>query len=180
MTSSIPPAAVGRLGGLTAGGLLQEILGNLAISGGSALLSAATGAMEPQAPQGGSGSKYMITLQDVKEIQKYVDNENYRRTLLNMIPGVDDLPMLNAEQIIAMREAELRRSAAEAGAREYATESLKIPAAVVPAMANQMGTSAQASAQMGQAYSGLGQQFLQSYLQRPNIDPSLAEVARAV
>jgi hypothetical protein len=173
MASPVPAAAIGKFGGLTPGGLLQEILGNLAVAGGGALLGAATESMVPQAPQGSSGSKYMITLQDVKEIQKYVDNENYRRSLLNMMPGGQDLPMLNAEEIIATREAELRRSADEAGAREYAIESLSVPRAVIPAMANQIAPSAQATSQAAQ-------QFLQSYLQRPNIDPSLAEVARGM
>jgi LmbE family N-acetylglucosaminyl deacetylase len=90
-----------------------------------------------------------------------------------MMPGGQDLPMLNAEEIIATREAELRRSADEAGAREYAIESLSVPRAVIPAMANQIAPSAQATSQAAQ-------QFLQSYLQRPNIDPSLAEVARGM
>ena len=165
--------AKGKFAGLTPGGLLQEILGGLVLNAGHGLIGAATGAMEPQPAQGSSGSKYMITLQDVKEIQKYVDNENYRRSMLNMLPGREQLPMLNAADIIATREAELRRSADEAGAREYAIESLKIPAVAIPAMANQIGPSAQATSQ-------LGQQFLQSYLQRPNIDPSLAEVARGM
>jgi hypothetical protein len=66
MASPVPAAAIGKFGGLTPGGLLQEILGNLAVAGGGALLGAATESMVPQAPQGSSGSKYMITLQDAK------------------------------------------------------------------------------------------------------------------
>lgn len=173
MASPIPAAAVGKLGGLTPGGLLQEVLGSLLVSGGLGLAQAATGALQPPAPQGSSGSKYMITLQDVKEIEKFVADENYRRQLLNMLPGREDLPMLNAQDIVNEREAQLRISADEAGARELAKAQVQIPVAAIPAIAQAAGTGAQAS-------SGVAQQFLQSYLSRPNIDPSLQTVAQGM
>jgi hypothetical protein len=44
---------------------------------------------------------------------------------------------------------------------------------VVPAIAQAAGVGAQAA-------SNLGQQFLESYLARPNIDPAIQEAARAV
>lgn len=171
MSPQIPAAAVGKLGGLTPGGLLQEVLGSLLVSGGMGLVQAATGALEPQAPQGSSGSKYMITLQDVKEIEKYVANENWKRSALNRLGG--NFPLLDAESIIREREAELRRSADEAGARELAKAQVAIPVAAIPAIAQAAGTGAQAS-------SGVAQQFLQSYLSRPNIDPSLQTVAQGM
>jgi hypothetical protein len=173
MASPIPAAAVGKLGGLTPGGLLQEVLGSLLVSGGLGLAQAATGALQPPAPQGSSGSKYMITLQDVKEIEKFVADENMRRQMLNMLPGREDLPMLNAQDIINEREAQLRISADEAGARELAKAQVQIPVAAIPAIAQAAGTGAQAS-------SGVAQQFLQSYLSRPNIDPSLQTVAQGM
>lgn len=164
-------AAVGKLGGLTPGGLLQEVLGSLLVSGGMGLAQAVTGALEPPTPQGSSGSKYMITLQDVKEIEKFVAGENMRRSVLNRLGG--NLPLLNAQDIIREREAELRRSADEAGARELAKAQVAIPVAALPAIAQAAGTGAQAS-------SGVAQQFLQSYLSRPNIDPSLQTVAQGM
>ena len=173
MAPQIPAAAVGKLGGLTPGGLLQEVLGGLLISGGMGLAQAATGGLEAPAPQGSSGSKYMITLQDVKEIEKYVAGENQRRRLLNMLPGGEDLPMLSAEDIINERDAQLRISADEAGARELAKAQVAIPVAAIPAIAQAAGTGAQAS-------SSVAQQFLQSYLSRPNIDPSLQTVAQGM
>ena len=171
MTTAVPAAAVGKLGSLSPGGLLQEVLGSLIVSGGANLIGAATGALEAPAPQGSSGSKYMITLQDVKEIEKFVAGENLRRQALNRVGF--NLPLLDAESMVAEREAELRRSADEAGAREYAKEQLSVPRAVVPAIAQAAGQAAQASSQ-------LGQEFLRSYLTRPNIDPSLQEVARGM
>lgn len=170
MANPIPASAVGKFGGLTAGGLAQEVLGNLIVGGGQALLGGLSGAVEPSAPQGSSGSKYMITLQDVKEIKKYVASENFRRTMLNNFGA--NLPLLNADEIIREREAELRQSADEAGAREFAKEQLSVPRAVIPAIAQAAGVGAQAS-------SNLGQQFLESYLARPNIDPAIQEAARA-
>lgn len=171
MAPQIPAAAVGKLGGLTPGGLLQEVLGSLLVSGGLGLAQAATGALEAPAPQGSSGSKYMITLQDVKEIEKFVAGENMRRSVLNRLGG--NLPLLDAQDIISQREAELRRSADEAGARELAKAQVAIPVATLPALAQAAGTGAQAS-------SGVAQQFLQSYLSRPNIDPSLQTVAQGL
>jgi len=170
MVNPIPASAVGKFGGLTPGGLAQEVLGNLIVGGGQALLGGLSGAVEPSAPQGSSGSKYMITLQDVKEIQKYVASENFRRSMLNNFGA--NLPLLNADEIIREREAELRQSADEAGAREFAKEQLSVPRAIVPAIAQAAGVGAQAS-------SNLGQQFLESYLARPNIDPAIQEAARA-
>ena len=171
MAPQIPAAAVGKLGGLTPGGLLQEVLGSLLVSGGMGLAQAVTGALEPPAPQGSSGSKYMITLQDVKEIEKFVAGENMRRSVLNRLGG--NLPLLNAQDIIQEREAELRLSADEAGARELAKAQVAIPVEAIPAIAQAAGTGAQAS-------SGVAQQFLQSYLSRPNIDPSLQTVAQGM
>lgn len=171
MAPQIPAAAVGKLGGLTPGGLLQEVLGSLLVSGGMGLVQAATGALEPPAPQGSSGSKYMITLQDVKEIEKFVAGENMRRSVLNRLGG--NLPLLDAQDIIREREAELRLSADEAGARELAKAQVAIPVAAIPAIGQAAGTGAQAS-------SGVAQQFLQSYLSRPNIDPSLQTVAQGM
>ena len=166
-----PAAAVGKLGGLTPGGLAQEVLGGLIIGGGQALLGGLTGAVEPSAPQGSSGSKFMITLQDVKEIEKYVASENFRRSMLNNFGA--ELPLLDADTIIREREAQLRQSADEAGAREYAKEQLSVPRAVIPAIAQSAAVGAQAA-------SNLGQQFLESYLARPSIDPAIQEAARAV
>jgi|31_taG_2_1085359.scaffolds.fasta_scaffold02196_8 hypothetical protein len=166
-----PAPAVGKFGGLTLGGLAQEILGGAALMGAQGLIGGLSGAIEPSAPQGSSGSKYMITLQDVKEIEKYVASENFRRSMLNNFGA--DLPLLDADAIIREREAQLRQSADEAGAREYAKEQLSVPRAVVPAIAQAAGVGAQAA-------SNLGQQFLESYLARPNIDPAIQEAARAV
>jgi hypothetical protein len=171
MATPIPAAAIGKLGGLTPGGLLQEVLGSLLVAGGMGLAQAATGALESPTPQGTSGSKYMITLQDVKEIEKFVAGENMRRSVLNRLGG--NLPLLDAQDIVNEREAELRISADEAGARELARAQVAIPVAAIPAIAQAAGTGAQAS-------SGVAQQFLQSYLSRPNIDPSLQTVAQGM
>ena len=114
------------------------------------------GGVVPSAPQGGSSSKFMLTLQDVKEIQRYVNEENWRRSILNKMGGAYEY--LDANEMIREREGQLRRSAAEAGARQYAIESLKTQAAVQPAIAQMMGTSATAGSSLGEEAlrSGIG------------------------
>ena len=128
------PAAAGGGSLLTA--ILANILGETVAGGIQSAV--APGGLTPAPAQGGSGSKFMITLQDVKEIQRYVDQENYRRSSLNKLGG--NYELLDADQIIEERESELRRSAAEAGAREYALKQLDVEAATRPAMAAALGT----------------------------------------
>ena len=127
------PAAAGGGSLLTA--ILANILGETVAGGIQSAV--APGGLTPAPAQGGSGSKFMITLQDVKEIQRYVDQENYRRSSLNKLGG--NYELLDADQIIEERESELRRSAAEAGAREYALKQLDVEAATRPAIAAALG-----------------------------------------
>jgi hypothetical protein len=163
------PAAAAEVGG---GAILRTLLTGLLSGAAEGAIQSATapGALTPSPAQGGSGSKFMITLQDVKEIQRYVNEENYRRGIFR-----PDLPLLNAEEIIAEREAELRRSAAEAGAREYAIKQLDVEAATRPAVAGALG-AATVGAQQALA------DAIESITSRPKYEssPVLAEIGRAI
>jgi hypothetical protein len=100
-----PVAAVG--GGVAAAGgggmvsrlgmgLLNEIIAEL-ISGavGSAV---SKGGITPSSAMRGSDEKYMVSLGDIREIERYVSEENYRRSMLNKAGG--DYKYLDADQII--------------------------------------------------------------------------------
>jgi hypothetical protein len=146
-------------------GFLSNFLSDLASGGVRAATAGVTEALTPATTQGGSGSKFMITLQDVRDIQQYVDNENFKRRALGMAP-------LDANQIIQERESELRRSAAEAGAREYAIEQLRQQGAVQSGLAQAAGTGST-------ALSEVIKQGIASTLNRPDYGTIMGEVGRA-
>ena len=161
-----PAAAAGGGSLLTA--ILANILGETVAGGIQSAV--APGGLTPAPAQGGSGSKFMITLQDVKEIQRYVDQENYRRSSLNKLGG--NYELLDADQIIEEREAELRRSAAEAGAREYALKQLDVEAATRPAMAAALGTGLKSAGDVLES-------AISNIAKRPENIAPLTEAARA-
>jgi len=154
-------------GGIKALGsaLLAEVVGNLLAGGIKSGSEIATGAFAPPSTQGGSGSKFMVTLQDVRDIQQYVNNENFKRRALGMEP-------LDADTIIRERESQLRRSAAEAGAREYAIEQLKQQGTVQSALSQAVG-------QGTQSLGGVMQQGIASTLARPDYGTIVSELGRA-
>jgi hypothetical protein len=170
VAAAAPAAAVG--GGAILSSLLQGLLSGVAE--GAIQSATAPGALTPAPAQGGSGSKFMITLQDVKEIQRFVDQENFRRESLRQA-GLSDLPLLDAQEIIADRERELRRSAAESGAREYAIKQLDVEGATRPAVATALG-AATVGAQQALA------DAIESVASRPKYEgsPVLTEIARAI
>lgn len=159
------PAVLGTGARVLGMGLLTEFLADILRGGTRTATEAAVGAFTPSTSQGGSGSKFMITLQDVRDIQQYVNNENFKRRALGMKPLV-------AEDIIKDREANLRRSAAEAGAREYAIEQLRQQGAVQSALAQAAGTG-------NTALSEVIKQGIASTLNRPDYGTIMSEVARA-
>jgi hypothetical protein len=161
-----PAAAAGGGSLLTA--ILANILGETVAGGIQSAV--APGGLTPAPAQGGSGSKFMITLQDVKEIQRYVDQENYRRSSLNKLGG--NYELLDADQIIEERESELRRSAAEAGAREYALKQLDVEAATRPAVAAALGTGLRSAGDVLES-------AISNIAKRPENIVPLTEAARA-
>lgn len=173
--AAIPAAAAGGGGsGLLRGAaaigtnFLANFLAELAAGQARA---AGASSMPTDEPTRGGG-KFMITTEDVRSIYSYADKENFNRRKLNALLGRDAYPLIDPEEIIAKREAELRRSAAEAGAREYALEQVKQQGALQSALAGTIGTGLQSAG-------NVAQQSIASTLARPNIDPMEAELARA-
>jgi hypothetical protein len=172
--AAIPVAAAGGGGGLlsTAGAIGTNFLANfLAELAAGQARAAGAGSMPTDEPTRGGG-KFMITTEDVRSIYSYADKENFNRQKLNAIVGREVFPLIDPDQIIAERESELRRSAAEAGAREYALEQVKQQGNVQSALAGTIGTGLTSAG-------NVAQQSIASALGRPNIDPMDAELARA-
>lgn len=170
------PVAAAAGGGQGLGSAVMGGIGNIAANFLGEFLArqaqAAGASSMPTEESSRGGGKFMITTEDVRSIYSYADKENFNRAKINAIAGREILPPIDPEQIIAEREAQLRRSAAEAGAREYALEQVKQQGAIQSALANTIGTGLQSAG-------GVAQQSIASTLARPNIDPMEAELARA-
>jgi len=158
--AALPAGALLKLAGMD---LLSDFINKMFLQPAG---QAAAGAFGPPVTQGGSNSKFMITLQDVRDIQQYVNNENFKRFMM----GRKDF--LDAKDEIRDREAQLRRSAAEAGAREYAIEQLKQQGAVQSGLAQAAGTGST-------ALSEVIKQGIASTLNRPDYGTIMSEVGRA-
>jgi len=158
--AALPGLAVGgtSVKGL-AGSFLQAILAELIANKiGGAVQGGLGSGLQPQvSPGGGAGSKFMITLPEARQTELDFANENFRRRALN-------LPLLDAQDFIAGREEQLRQSAREAGQREYAREQLKTHAAVMPSIAQMVGTQATANASLG---SNIAQRLLEQTIADP-------------
>jgi len=156
----------GVMGGLTrfAGSFFPNLLAEVV---GSAMRP---GGLTPSSPTTPSQVKYNLTSADVQSYVRMADEINYRRKQLNMLGA--NLPMISPEELIASEVETNRLLMKEAGEREYAIEQLRQQGGIQQALANQIGAGLQAQ-------SGATQQMIASTLQRRNIDPQDAELARA-
>lgn len=143
--------------------LLNAVIAELIGQGAAGLFGATRSGLEPVLESGGQGSKYMITLPEAQRLQMAYESLNFRRSLMG-------LPPLDADALIADREAALRESAAQAGERELTRKLAEVEGAVAQEALRTAGTQSQAT-------SGLGQQVAQSYLARPSIYPGIEAVS---
>jgi hypothetical protein len=148
--------------------VIAEMLANQI---GGALSGGLQSAVTPQPGPTGSGSKFMVTLNDLRNYQAYAANENLKRQLLRQF-GID-LPTIDVAEEVRNREAQLRQSAAEAGQRERMIKQLETEAENIASLAKLAGTQATALGNMGGTVG-------QAYLGQPPVDPALAEAARAL
>ena len=156
----------GVLGGLTrfAGSFFPNLLAEV-VAG-----SMKPGGLTPSSPTTPSQVKYNLTSADVQSYVRMADEINYRRKQLNMLGA--NLPYIKPEELIASEVETNRLLMKEAGEREYAIEQLRQQGGIQQALANQIGAGLQAQ-------SAATQQMIASTLQRRNIDPQDAELARA-
>ena len=111
------------------------------------------------------GNKYNLSAGEVQNMFRMADEINYRRSIVGLEP-------LKPEEIIGSIVQTNRLLMKEAGEREYAIEQLRQQGAIQSSLANQIGAGLSAQG-------GATQQMIASTLQRPNIDPADAELARA-
>jgi hypothetical protein len=148
-------------------GLLQAVIAELIANKiGGALGQGVAGVVTPTQSSGGpSGSKFMITLNDAKEAELAFDNLNFRRRIAGLDP-------IEPAAFLRDREEALRESARQAGGRERLIKQIDSAARAQEALATLAGTRATAA-------SNLGSNIANTYLAQANIDPALAEAARA-
>lgn len=152
---------------------LAEMVGQGVGAIGKAVL-APGGAVVPSSPMPTSGSRYNITPEQVRETMRYVNEENYRRSLLNKMGA--ELPMLDADDILRQTVETNEALMESAGARERALEQVRQQGAVQSALAQAAGSAAGTGAT---ALGGVQQQLISSLYGRPPVDPMEAELARA-
>lgn len=162
-------ATAGRIGL----GLLNEIIAELV--GGAVSSAGQRGGLTPSAPMRGSDERYMVSMGDIREIQRYVSEENYRRSILNKAGGNYDY--LDADQIIKDTIASNRVLAQEAGARERALEQVRQQGNVQSAIAQSLGNA------IGQGLTSAGNIYAQGIAtgsQRfPGEEAQIVELGRA-
>ena len=110
-------------------------------------------------------SKNHPTLNDAKEAELAFDNLNFRRRIAGLDP-------IEPAAFLRDREEALRESARQAGGRERLIKQIDSAARAQEALATLAGTRATAA-------SNLGSNIANTYLAQANIDPALAEAARA-
>lgn len=180
----VPAAAAGvasagakGLGGAVVAELIANAIAGLVSKAGDVASQAASapGALTPRPFAPGGQSKFMVNLADERAIRDYVDQENYNRSFLNALPGGPDLPMLNADEIIQNREAQLRISASQAGERERALENIKQQGAIQSQLAGQLGPSVSSA-------NKVLEQAISQVLGRPSaeVQGTLTEIGRAI
>jgi hypothetical protein len=153
--------------GAVGSGLLNAVIAELIANKlGGALGQGVAGAVTPTPSSGRSAdSKFMITLNDAKEAELVFDNLNFRRRIAGLDP-------IDPATFIRRREEALRESARQAGGRERMIRQIDSAARGQEALATLAGTRATAA-------SNLGSNIANTYLAQANIDPALAEAARA-
>lgn len=123
-----------------------------------------------EAPPVAQGGKFLISPSEIANLERVYGRENINRELLRLISGgLLGGEKIDVEEQIARDVDRSRMMASELGQREYGLKQLEALATTNAALAQMAGQQAAAS-------SGLGQQFLQSYLARPNIDPAIAAI----
>lgn len=158
-------ASGGGVGGIGMGLLnayiadvLGKVIGSVSAPGG--------GIVAPPIPAA-QGSKYTQNAPDVIAIQRQVDDENYRRAALNEVAkltGKQQMPYLNAQQIIQGIVDTNRQLMDESGARERAIAAIQaqgeVQKAIGGGLANAIGTGLTGSSQViSQGIATGGQRF---------------------
>jgi len=182
------------------GSLLREVLSNLvaggvatgfgAIKGGAAAALPETAAA-PTASRGKGG--YFVSPADLLNAQQYVDQENYRRTIINQVTG-STIPLIVVEDVLQGQVERSEQQAESLGRRERALTGLeKAYDLASKGLTGQYGVEKAESEALGRIQQdriksgyGTAQALLDSVIKNissvPNFSssPVLAELARVV
>ena len=166
VTRSGGQTASGGGGGGVGQGLLNAIIADMLGKIVGSVVAPGGGVVAPPIPSA-QGSKYNQTAPDVIAIQRQVDDENYRRAALNEVARRakrQEMPYLNANQIIQGIVATNRQLMDETGARERAIASIQalgeVNKAIGGGLANAIGAGLTGNSQViSQGIATGGQRF---------------------
>lgn len=172
---TVSGAGMGVAAGGVGKGLLNAVIADMLAGAVGSVFK--PGGVTPSSIPGGTGSKYNLTAPDVIAVQRQVDEENYRRSALNAIPGRSPLPLLDAREIIEGIVNTNRQLMNEAGARERAIAAIGAQGNVQSAMAQSLGNA------IGTGLTGAGGvagQNIATGGQRFDTQRQLEELSRAI
>jgi len=161
------PAAAG--GGAFLRAALAELLGNV---GGEILNRASTGVgrLGEAPPATAMGGKYLVGPTELANLERVYGKENLNRAILRLATlGMVDLPEIDVRERIEEDVNRQRAMAQELGQRERALAEINASAQIIPALAQMAGAQAAATG-------GAAQEFLRTYLARPDFQASLSTI----
>ena len=169
LAAAAAPAAGGGGGSL----LLQAALANVAGDVGGELLkriSSGFGRLGEAPPAVAQGGKYLVGPSELANLERVYGKENLNRAILQLVTlGMVDLPQIDIPERIEQDVNRQRAMAQELGERERAMAEINASAQIIPALAQMAGTQATATG-------GAAQEFLRSYLARPDFQQSLSTI----
>jgi len=170
VAAAAAPAAAGGGGGSL---LLQAALANVAGDVGGELLkriSSGFGRLGEAPPAVAQGGKYLVGPSELANLERVYGKENLNRAILRLATlGIVDLPQIDVPERIEQDVNRQRAMAQELGERERAMAEINASAQIIPALAQMAGTQATATG-------GAAQEFLRSYLARPDFQQSLSTI----
>jgi len=170
VAAAAAPAAAGGGGGSL---LLQAALANVAGDVGGELLkriSSGFGRLGEAPPAVAQGGKYLVGPSELANLERVYGKENLNRAILRLVTlGMVDLPQVDIPERIEQDVNRQRAMAQELGERERAMAEINASAQIIPALAQMAGTQATATG-------GAAQEFLRSYLARPDFQQSLSTI----
>ena len=159
--SSLLKAALANIGYNVAGDVGGQLLKRI---------SSGIGGLGEAPPAVAQGGKYLVGPSELANLERVYGKENLNRAILQLVTlGMVDLPQIDIPERIEQDVNRQRAMAQELGERERAVAEINASAQIIPALAQMAGTQATATG-------GAAQEFLRSYLARPDFQQSLSTI----
>ena len=160
-SSSLLKAALANIGYNVAGDVGGQLLKRI---------SSGIGGLGEAPPAVAQGGKYLVGPSELANLERVYGKENLNRAILQLVTlGMVDLPQIDIPERIEQDVNRQRAMAQELGERERAVAEINASAQIIPALAQMAGTQATATG-------GAAQEFLRSYLARPDFQQSLSTI----